>query len=342
MSNTCPIESMFERMLRCESMTPFGMPVLPLEKITDVRSSAVAACGTSQREMARAGSTKAVTSVTIFETAPNSFITSSRNTMPSIGSMDAFFRKIRDVMIVRISARSTAAAIASRPMVKLRLTATLPGQRRADVGQRASDGRREHQADVLLRRRLARSQRESSRPATSTLPNRSLRPDESAIENDHQRRFAVRMNRTASVSVAGRRMVATWQPSSIIARRVRAAVAGAATGLPNATMTGIRHAHRQLPEELAALVAEDAAPHAIQVDRDHGHVEAFSHALEAALERQQVAGTRDGPFDEDADHVPLTSSWRARSIDASISRRLPAEIGIACIIRRSRLNAQCS
>ena len=85
---------------------------------------------------------------------------------------------------------------------------------------------------------LRRSQRESSRPATSTLPNRSLRPDESAIENDHQRRFAIRMNRAASVSVAGRRTVATWQPSSIIARRVRAAVAGAATGLPNATMTG--------------------------------------------------------------------------------------------------------
>ena len=62
--------------------------------------------------------------------------------------------------------------------------------------------------------------------------------DESAIENDHQRRLAIRMNRAASVSVAGRRTVATWQPSSIIARRVRAAGAGAATGLPNATMTG--------------------------------------------------------------------------------------------------------
>ena len=238
MSNTCPIDSMLDRMFRCESITPFGMPVLPLEKITDVRSSALSACGTSQREMAEDGSTNAVTSMPSFETAENPCSTSSRYSMPSIGSMDAFFRKIREVMIVRISARSTAAAMASRPMVKLRLTATLPA---SVVPMFASAPPTEAgRTRPMLRSSGAtrRSQRESSRPATSTLPNRSVRPDESAIEKDHQRRFAVRMNSVASVSDAGRRTVATWQASSIIARRVLAAVAGDATGLPNATMTG--------------------------------------------------------------------------------------------------------
>ena len=46
--------------------------------------------------------------------------------MPSIGSSEAFFRKIRDVMMVPISARSTARAMASRPIVKFRFTETLP------------------------------------------------------------------------------------------------------------------------------------------------------------------------------------------------------------------------
>jgi len=37
--NTCITLSMFDRMLRWVSMTPFGMPVLPLEKMIVARSS---------------------------------------------------------------------------------------------------------------------------------------------------------------------------------------------------------------------------------------------------------------------------------------------------------------
>ena len=65
----------------------------------------------------------------------------------------------------------------------------------------------------------------------------------------------------------------------------------------------VRQPLGQLPEELAALVAEDAAPDAIEVDRDDGHVEPFDNALEPALERQQVAGARDRAFREDAHNV---------------------------------------
>jgi hypothetical protein len=43
-SNTCATESMFARMLRWVSITPFGTPVLPLEKM--IAASALAsACG---------------------------------------------------------------------------------------------------------------------------------------------------------------------------------------------------------------------------------------------------------------------------------------------------------
>ena len=38
--NTCRIASTFARMLRCVSITPFGSPVLPLEKMTVASASA--------------------------------------------------------------------------------------------------------------------------------------------------------------------------------------------------------------------------------------------------------------------------------------------------------------
>src|SRR6202521_1625427 len=64
---------------------------------------------------------------------------------------------------------------------------------------------------------------------------------------------------------------------------------------------GIRHSHRPLPEEPAALEAENAAPHAIEMDGNHRHVETLDHPLEAALERQEVPGPADRPFREHAD-----------------------------------------
>jgi hypothetical protein len=87
---------------------------------------------------------------------------------------------------------------------------------------------------------------------------------------------------------------------------------------------------RHLPEELAALETEDAAPDAIEIDRNDRHVEAGDDALEAALEGEEVPGSADGALDEDADHVPATRSARARSIAAMTSDLLPDVTGMAC------------
>ena len=40
--NTCAIDSMLEMTLKCESMIPFGIPVLPLEKTIVAGSSGAA------------------------------------------------------------------------------------------------------------------------------------------------------------------------------------------------------------------------------------------------------------------------------------------------------------
>src|SRR4026208_1873970 len=66
---------------------------------------------------------------------------------------------------------------------------------------------------------------------------------------------------------------------------------------------GVRNPSRPLPEELAALVAEDAAPHAVEIARNDGHVEPTSDALESPPEREQVCRPADLPFREDADDV---------------------------------------
>ncbi len=43
--NSCAIASRLDSTLRCDSITPFGAPVLPLEKITVARSSASSGSG---------------------------------------------------------------------------------------------------------------------------------------------------------------------------------------------------------------------------------------------------------------------------------------------------------
>ena len=53
---------------------------------------------------------------------------------------------------------------------------------------------------------------------------------------------------------------------------------------------GVGPAARPLPEELSARETEDAAPHAVQMNRDHGNVQPLDDLLHSALERQQVAG----------------------------------------------------
>ena len=55
--------------------------------------------------------------------------------MPSIGAISALAMNLRDVRMVVIPQRSIAAAIASRPAVKFRLTDVLPA---SDVAMLAS------------------------------------------------------------------------------------------------------------------------------------------------------------------------------------------------------------
>ncbi len=66
-----------------------------------------------------------------------------------------------------------------------------------------------------------------------------------------------------------------------------------------------RHAPRPFPEELAVLEAEDAAPDAVQMYRDNGHVDAFQDTLHAPAERQQIARAAQRALGEDADYMAL-------------------------------------
>src|ERR1039457_5401341 len=65
----------------------------------------------------------------------------------------------------------------------------------------------------------------------------------------------------------------------------------------------IRNALGPLPEETAALEAEDAAPQTVQGHRDDGNIEALYDSLHAPLERQDVLRPADGSFREYAHHV---------------------------------------
>ena len=59
---------------------------------------------------------------------------------------------------------------------------------------------------------------------------------------------------------------------------------------------------RKLPEEAAALEAENAAPDAVEIHRDDRRVHALHDALHAAAEGKQLADACDLPLGEDADH----------------------------------------
>jgi hypothetical protein len=78
---------------------------------------------------------------------------------------------------------------------------------------------------------------------------------------------------------------------------------GRGHGLAERDGDGERHALRHLEEEAAVLEAEDATPDAVEMDGDHGHVDAREDLLDAAAEGQGVAGAAQGAFGEDADDV---------------------------------------
>ena len=180
-------------------------------------------------------------------------------------------RNCRDVRIVLMPHRSIAAAIDSRPGGEVQVDrrscppATAPmfasapptdaGSSRPTCdssGSAAADPAREQQrADqrAAERQRLAWSQ--------------------SAMQNDRQLMLrgpdelpAERLRPPAGARIADGRSRASCSAS-----RTSAAVVVDGSGAPNATVTGYGTRDRPLPEEPAALEAEDAAPDAIEVDR---------------------------------------------------------------------------
>ena len=238
--------------------------------------------------------------------------------------------------------RSMAAAIASRPGGEVQVDRhVLPASDSRDVRERAADRRRQQQADVRSRPAAwRRIQRDSSSAATSARPKVS-----GAVRRVGHRRTTpsdaspMRMNWRPSDFVAGRALHRRRSRAELHQReaRLRRPVVVDGSGAPNATVTGYGNAHRPLPEERAALEAEDAAPDAIEVDRDDRHVEPVDDPLEAALERQQVAGAADRAFREDADDVAVLQLLPR----APRSRRPPRgrpPTGIACSILSSGLH----
>jgi len=197
-ANASLTDAMFSRMLWCVSITPLGTPVLPLEKIT-VAISCGSAGGQKSRSRRLAGNRRTAASINAFCVADVDASMSSRKIMPAIVSMPAFARKVFDVTIVRMPQRSIAAAIASWPAVKFRLTGMQPA---IDVPMLASAPPTEAgnssptYRDGSGSRRIAR---ESSRLPTSARPKVSSRPVESAMQNEANCRFAVRMNRAPRV-----------------------------------------------------------------------------------------------------------------------------------------------
>ena len=65
----------------------------------------------------------------------------------------------------------------------------------------------------------------------------------------------------------------------------------------------IRQPPRQFPQKPAFLETEDAAPHAVEADRNDRRLDVLHDALEAAPERQQMADARDLSLGKNADHL---------------------------------------
>ena len=205
--------SMFDTMLACVSMTPFGTPVLPLEKMI-VASASGEVGARNRRSIAGAGRRRAAASIAARAGARVRARTSSRKIIPRSVSMPAFFTNAREVRIVSMPQRSIAAAIASWPAVKFRLTGTAPANVAAmfasapptDAGSSSPMGARAGTSRPIAR--------DSSSAATSVRPNVSSRPVESAMQSAGQRRLACRTNRDPSVSAIRRRFYqCVFQPA---------------------------------------------------------------------------------------------------------------------------------
>ncbi len=105
---------------------------------------------------------------------------------------------------------------------------------------------------------------------------------------------------------------------------------------------GIGNAPGPFPEEAAALETENAAPQAVEMHGDDGHVQAFDDLLHAALEGQHVAGAADGALGEDADHV-AGGQFAARGADGvAPCRAVRRPTGIALVLRKNQFSDRIS
>src|SRR5712691_4365952 len=104
------------------------------------------------RLIAQAGSRNAVSHIRSFAPVLNSFITSSRNTIPSSGSIPALERNRREVRIVLMSHRSLAVIMDSRPAVKFKSTGTFPGSDSLTVRGESLASHRDRRGAPVARR----------------------------------------------------------------------------------------------------------------------------------------------------------------------------------------------
>ena len=109
----CCTPSRFETMLRWLSITPLGVPVLPLEKITVASESSLTSRGIRTRRKITVGTTRAIAAQTSLFSLVKRRATSSTITIPGCFSMPSRVRSFSVVKIVLIPVRSIATLMAS-------------------------------------------------------------------------------------------------------------------------------------------------------------------------------------------------------------------------------------
>ena len=130
---------------------------------------------------------------------------SSKKTIPGISLMFAFDKKSREVIIVLIPHWRIAAFIASCPDVKFRLTGFFPAKNTAILASAPPAEAGSRIPTIESFGRYFRTQRESSMLPIKVLPKDNSVPVVSAMQNEDQRRFAVRINLAWSRPCVARR-----------------------------------------------------------------------------------------------------------------------------------------
>jgi len=166
------------------------------------------------------------------------FIMSSTKTMPGRSSSFALARKGRAAMMCLISALSIAACIASAPMVKLRLTGTLPASIRPILTSAAPTEAGSRMPTRSSPAKLLRKRRASSTAPVSALPKVTLWPSESAMQKRRQECLAWAMKRRWTRSLFLRRCWKASPPISSSLRRTSQARVPDGIGAPKVMVTG--------------------------------------------------------------------------------------------------------